>query len=88
MPHDNYDSVCHYFYAEATEVLISSLLQPPRLEIVMEILKYKMSDKTHTCRMKWLPPGSLYLWWNSEAAETELLHEKSRGPAFELNVRV
>jgi hypothetical protein len=45
--------------------------------------------------MKWLPLRSLYLWWNSEAgldkvmtAETELLHEKSRGTAFELDVRV
>lgn len=95
MPRGNYDSVCHYFYAEATEVLTSSLMQPPRVEIAMESLKYKMSDKTPTCRMKWLPLGSLYLWWNSEAgldkvmtAETELLHEKSRGTAFELNVRV
>jgi len=67
-------------------------MQQPRVEIVMESLKYKMSDKTPTCRMKWLPYGPHYLWWYSEAglgtAEIELLHEKSRGTAFELNVRV
>jgi hypothetical protein len=95
MPHDNNDP----FVITSMQ---RPLMQPPRVEIVMESLKYNMSDKTATCRMKWLRHGSLYLWWNSEAgtykvmtdgpcpasAETELLHEKSRGTAFELNVRV
>jgi len=95
MPHDNNGPF-------GITSMQRALLQPPRVEIVMESPKYKMSDETPSCRIKWLPHDSLYLWWNSEAglykvmtngpcpasAETELLHEKSRGTAFELNVRV
>jgi hypothetical protein len=78
-----------YFYAEATEVLTSGFMHPPRVETVMESLKYKILDTTPTCRMKWLPHGPLTSGGTLEtgldtvmtdrtfpaSAETEILYE-------------